>query len=82
MFLSPVKDTGAKLRCGRGSGLLEVAKERAPDADLRVGDREELPYDSGTFDYVTAFNAVQYATDPRRALAQLARVAKPGARPH
>lgn len=60
-------------------GLLEVARERLPQADLRQGDLEELPYDDDTFDAVTAFNSVQYASDPTRALTEIGRVAKSGA---
>lgn len=59
-------------------GLLAVARERLPDADLRHGDIEELPYDNNSFDAVTAFNSVQYATDPTAALREIKRVAKPG----
>ncbi len=40
------------------AGLLEVATERLPDADLRQGDIEQLPFDDATFDAVTAFNSV------------------------
>src|SRR5438270_7229400 len=61
------------------TGLLEIAAERLPDADLRHGDIEDLPFDDHTFDAVTAFNSVQYASDPTRALAQIKRVAKAGA---
>jgi SAM-dependent methyltransferase len=60
--------------------MLDVARERLPDADLRVGDIQELPFDDGTFDVVTAFNAVQYAADPVAAVGELARVVQPGGR--
>ncbi|MDX6442670.1 MAG: hypothetical protein QOE43_2399, partial [Gaiellaceae bacterium] len=60
-------------------GLLGVARERLPDADLRQGDIEELPFDNDSFDAVTAFNSVQYATDPTAALREIKRVAKPSA---
>jgi len=60
-------------------GLLAVARKRLPDADLRHGDVEALPYEDGTFDAVTAFNSVQYATDPTAALREVKRVAKSGA---
>ena len=60
-------------------GLLTVARERLPDADLRQGDIEELPYRDDAFDAVTAFNSVQYATDPTAALREIERVAKPQA---
>ena len=36
------------------STLLEVARGRAPGADLRTGDIEALPYDDGAFDIVTS----------------------------
>jgi SAM-dependent methyltransferase len=60
-------------------GLLRVARARLPEADLRQGDLEVLPYGDDSFDAVTAFNSVQYATDPVHALGELKRVACPGA---
>ena len=60
--------------------LLEIARERTPSADLRVGDIQELPYDEGTFDVVTAFNSIQYAVDPAAAVAELGRVCRSGGR--
>jgi SAM-dependent methyltransferase len=61
------------------AGLLEIARERVPDGDIRQGDIEELPFPDNTFDVVTAFNSVQYAADPIMALRELGRVAKTGA---
>jgi SAM-dependent methyltransferase len=58
--------------------LLAVACHRVPDADLRIGELEELPYADAAFDVATAFNSVQYAADPGRALAELGRVVRPG----
>lgn len=60
-------------------GLIAIARERLPEGDFRVGELEELPWDAGTFDAVTAFNSIQYATDPRAAVTELRRVAKPTA---
>ena len=61
------------------AALLDIARERVPDADLVVGDLEDpLPFDQGTFDVVTAFNAVQYADDPVAVLKNMSHVAKPG----
>jgi SAM-dependent methyltransferase len=59
--------------------LLAVARSRLPEANLRLGDVEVLPYADDSFDAVTAFNSVQYATDPVRALREIKRVATPGA---
>jgi SAM-dependent methyltransferase len=57
--------------------LLEIARERAPSADLRIGDIQEMPYDDD-FDVVTAFNSIQYAVDPAAAVAELARACRSG----
>ena len=61
------------------AGLVAVARERLPMADIREGELEELPYPDRSFDAVTAFNSVQYAADPVAALRELRRVAIPGA---
>ena len=59
--------------------LVDIARTRVPDADIRVGEIEELPFADDSFNAVTSFNAVQYAADPRHALVELARVAEPAA---
>jgi SAM-dependent methyltransferase len=61
-------------------GLLQIARERLPDADLREGDMEFLPFGDAEFDAVTGVNAFQFADDPRRALSEAARVTRPGGR--
>ena len=59
--------------------LLDLARTRVPDADLRVGDMEALPYDDDTFDLVTGFSSFFFANDIAIALREAGRVAKPGA---
>ena len=59
-------------------GLLAIARERLPGADLREGDMEDLPFADGAFDVVLGVNAFQFAGDPVRALAEAARVCRPG----
>jgi SAM-dependent methyltransferase len=59
------------------AGLLAVARDRMPGVNIRQGDLEELPYEDNSFDVVTAFNSVQYAADPLRALREIKRVATP-----
>jgi SAM-dependent methyltransferase len=61
-------------------GLLGIARERLPQADLREGDMESLPFGDAAFDAVTGVNAFQFAGDPRRALREAARVVRPGGR--
>jgi SAM-dependent methyltransferase len=61
-------------------GLLGVARERLPGADLREGDMETLPFPDAAFDAVLGVNAFQFAGDPRTALSEAARVVRPGGR--
>jgi SAM-dependent methyltransferase len=59
--------------------MLRVARTRLPEADFRQGDLEALPYGAHSFDAATAFNSVQYASDPVQGLREIKRVAVPGA---
>jgi ubiquinone/menaquinone biosynthesis C-methylase UbiE len=56
--------------------LMEIAKERVPNANFHNGDMESLPFDDDSFDVVTGFNSFQYAGNPRIALAEARRVTK------
>ena len=58
--------------------LLEIAQTRAPQADFRQGDLEQLPFADGTFEVVTGFNSFQFAGNPAAALAEACRVTKSG----
>lgn len=58
--------------------LLAAARDRLPDVDLRAAEITELPYDRGCFDQVMAFEAMQFADSPAVAIAELARVTRPG----
>jgi SAM-dependent methyltransferase len=59
--------------------LLEIARRRVPEADLRFGDMESLPYENDFFDTVAGFNSFFFAADMVAALREARRVAKPGA---
>jgi SAM-dependent methyltransferase len=58
--------------------LLAFARVRAPTAEFRQGDMEQLPYPDGAFDVVTGFNSFQYAANPINALTEARRVTRPG----
>jgi SAM-dependent methyltransferase len=62
------------------AGLVAYARRRVAGAEFVVGELEALPFDDAAFDGVTALNALPYAGDPRRAIAELARVTRPGGR--
>jgi SAM-dependent methyltransferase len=59
--------------------LIEFAHGRLPEADLRAGEMEDLPWERETFDLVTGFNSFFFANDMIAALREAGRVAKPGA---
>ena len=58
------------------SALVEIARKRTPDADLRVGDFESLPWPDRTFDVVAGFSTFQFADDHASALHEASRVSR------
>lgn len=59
-------------------GMVAQARDRAYEAEIRLGDAEDLPWPDDSFDLVTAVNALQFAEDLDDALAELVRVTVPG----
>lgn len=58
--------------------LVEIARDRLPEADVRVGDMAALPWPDHFFDAVTSFRGL-WATTPV-AVAEARRVLRPGGR--
>ena len=58
--------------------LVAVARDRTPEADIRVGDMEALPWEDASFDIVTSFRGV-WGTTPG-AVDEAHRVLVPGGR--
>jgi SAM-dependent methyltransferase len=59
---------------------LDIARTRVPEGAFHVGDMEQLPFDTASFDVVTSFNAFQYAANPAQALTEARRVVRPDGR--
>jgi SAM-dependent methyltransferase len=79
-FLRLVAARGARpFGLDASNALIDLARKRVPDADLRVGEMEALPYEDDTFDLVTGFTSFFFAHDIVAALREAGRVAKPGA---
>jgi SAM-dependent methyltransferase len=79
VFLRAAADRGADVAgVDSSERLVALARARVPDADIRVGDLQELPYDDDAFDVVAGFNAFFFAADMVAALAEARRVTKPG----
>ena len=69
VFLRAVTDLGARAYgLDASRALLQVARARVPEADLRVGDAEQLPHEDDFFDLVTGFNSFFFADDMVAAL--------------
>lgn len=58
---------------------LAFCRERGLDK-VRLGAGEELPYENGTFDLVTAFDVVEHMDDDLAGLREMRRVLRPGGR--
>lgn len=81
--------TGANLlmlsKYGEAEGVdvsedaLAFCRERGLDK-VRLGAGEELPYEDGTFDLVTAFDVVEHMDDDLAGLSEMYRVLRPGGR--
>jgi SAM-dependent methyltransferase len=79
-FLRLVAGVGAEPHgIDASNALIAFARERLPEADLRVGEMEQLPWADDSFDLVTGFNSFFFADDMIAALREAGRVAKPGA---
>ena len=60
--------------------MVAAARQANPDADVRLADAAELPFDEESFDCVVAFMSLQDVDDFEGAIAEAARVLEPGGR--
>jgi SAM-dependent methyltransferase len=80
VFLRAAADRGAEVYgVDASEALIDLARSRVPEADLRVGDMQFLPFEDDRFDAVAGFNSFFFAQDMVAALREAGRVAKPGA---
>jgi SAM-dependent methyltransferase len=79
LALQVARELGAKVSgIDAASGLAAIARRRNPDADIRIGEIEDLPFADKSFDVTSGFNSFQYAGNPVNALKQARRVTKTG----
>jgi len=60
------------------SPLLEACAERVPDAELKQGNAESLPWPDDSFDAALAQLVVHFMDDPPAGAAEMRRVTRPG----
>jgi SAM-dependent methyltransferase len=74
----------ASVAAGRGAqvagldaseALIAIARARTPDADFRIGDMFDLPFEDGQFDVATSFNGIWKGCED--ALREARRVVRP-----
>jgi SAM-dependent methyltransferase len=60
--------------------ILETARVAIPQAALRQGNLESLPFDDASFEVVLCTQVIEHVLDAAAGVAELARVLKPGGR--
>lgn len=60
--------------------MIKLAREKSPDVYFEVADVTSLPYDDETFDVVSISFGIRNVGEPKRGIAEMARVAKKGGR--
>jgi demethylmenaquinone methyltransferase/2-methoxy-6-polyprenyl-1,4-benzoquinol methylase len=61
-------------------GMIEVGRRKHPGLTFAEADAEALPFPDGEFDAVTISFGLRNVEDPKKALAEMYRVTKPGGR--
>ncbi len=78
-----VGESGRAVGVDPSDSMNAIARARCADrewAELRSGDAVDLPADAGGFDAVVSTQVYEYVADMPRALAEVARVLRPGGR--
>lgn len=79
-WLAELADRGARTAgIDISSRAVEQCRRRLPEADIREGVAEQMPFEDGYFDLVTCLGSLEHFLDQPRALREMRRVAKPGA---
>lgn len=60
------------------SAMLQVGRERVPEAEWVEGQGEALPFPEGSFDVVLLFTVLEFVEDVEKTLSEARRVLKPG----
>jgi demethylmenaquinone methyltransferase / 2-methoxy-6-polyprenyl-1,4-benzoquinol methylase len=77
----PYADAGIDVvACDFSLGMLKVGKRRRPDIDFIAGDATALPFADNSFDATTISFGLRNVNEPKKALAEMLRVTKPGGR--
>jgi ubiquinone/menaquinone biosynthesis C-methylase UbiE len=79
-FCRIAADRGARISgIDATAAFVQIARERIPAGEFRVGDMEHVPWPDNSFDVITGFNSFIFAADISGALREARRVARSGA---
>jgi SAM-dependent methyltransferase len=76
--LAELAGAGAVSAVDPSGSFVAAARARFPEADVRPGAAERLPFPDGSFDIALAQLVVHFMTDPVSGLREMARVTRPG----
>ena len=71
---------GLDISLGQLKRCREYVAHRGWDVQLQLGNAEQLPYQDNTFDGIFHIGGINFFNDKKRAIEEMIRVAKPGAR--
>jgi demethylmenaquinone methyltransferase/2-methoxy-6-polyprenyl-1,4-benzoquinol methylase len=79
-FRRAVGETGRVVGTDFSPEMLELARTKAPDIAFGPADVTSLPYADAMFDIASIAFGIRNVAEPRRAIAEMARVVRPGGR--
>ena len=79
-FASAVGASGRVIGTDFVPEMLELARKKAPSMKFEVADVTALPYADDSFDIASISFGIRNVGDPRKGIAELARVVRPGGR--
>jgi demethylmenaquinone methyltransferase/2-methoxy-6-polyprenyl-1,4-benzoquinol methylase len=79
-FRKAVGATGRVVGTDFTPEMIDLARAKASDIEFDIADVTKLPYDDATFDISSISFGIRNVADPRRGIAELARVVRRGGR--
>ncbi len=76
--LAAVVGAGSVAAVDPSPSFVEACRERVPNADVRLGEAEALPFVEGEFDVALSQLVVNHMADPEAGAGEMRRVVRPG----
>lgn len=81
-FLALAETLGFSFTAGIDASpmMAKTSSQTAPNADIKIGTFESLPWPANHFDFVTSIEALYYCPNPLQVMQEIARVIEPNGR--